>query len=273
MLKKEKVIDEPEFIEICNKYGLNIDSVEIYKGMIIASNKIYDITLFFNEYYNIIGVLPTNKYLKSAKFNADAISFNYRYRFYFLFNNFLKNYTLEDIFDLANRIEIRPTNQGHSAIYFINGIAFKWQGEEKNIYLSMIAYIKFISEEIKILFDREYQYLGIGYTSFNVYTCLTALTTSLENAIKRNEDINFGDLISFSEPFDIIKYDIISLLQTNLGDINLEEIADKLLNILNTPLSEVEKNKKEFAYQEFKDNTDATLPWNQEKSLTRKRNK
>lgn len=259
-MQKELIINDPKFIEISYKYNFDIDSIEIYEDIIYAYNNSNNITIFFNEHYDIVDVVN----LKASKFDIRMALIDYKC--YFLFNNFLKNNTLEDIYNLANRVQIRPTNHGHSAIYIINGIGYKWISSEENPYLEILSYITFISDEIKALFDKRYQYL-IDYYDLNFYENLNILIKGLSKEIKENKNIRICDLESLSNPLDIVKYDIIKLLQSDLSEITLQQIADKLFNILYTPAREVKKIK----IIKFSDNNEDFLPWNQEKPLTRER--
>ena len=265
---KNELKNDINFVQKCNKYGLDFDNFNIYENVIILNSPKKDIFVLLDENYNTIGILN----MKGAVGMLEDYVLEYKEMFNSLnernglfFPYPFQDFTLREIVELSNRID------RHNNDLIING---KLAIEEGNsIYISLLSYIKFLGQQIEQYFLNYYNMMMMGFEYPDIYSYVKSLMNNIEECINLNieqERQPFPtNIIEYlgqnSENIEIYweeLYYIIVLLLKEKGyeiekgfehyleirkidkeNIDLSEIAMKLLKILEVPKVE---NKKTF---------------------------
>lgn len=83
------------------------------------------------------------------------------------FNYPFEGYTLKQLIDLSNRIEIMESTHGHTLCTRVNGDWYDRNDEDYEDEFQMLSYIKFLGEELKQYFLLNYHMQSIGYVKTN----------------------------------------------------------------------------------------------------------
>lgn len=93
-----------------------------------------------------------------------------------------EKYTLKDIVEISNRIDTMEVNHGHSIIFKINGEWF--ENDLKNDYLHLLAYIKFLGEELKQYFLYSYKMKMMQFEVPDPYLYIRRLIKKLNESVE-----------------------------------------------------------------------------------------
>ena len=223
-----------KFRQECSKYGLNWE----YFNVVTCGNNDYVILLnmpnrniyvLLDKNYNTIGVEPFNSHrdynalerFARDKYNAycnftDKMPFGENFGYPF------EKFTLKQIIDLANRIEVMETNHGHSLCIKVNGELYHRNSEKDETYFQLLLYIKFLGEEIKQYFLYRYHMQMLGCEDLDVYTYVRHLIKCLNECI--NSNIN-----KYRRTYS---GNILSYIGQNYGELKFNGILDHVANLL-----------------------------------------
>lgn len=221
-MTKNEIMNDMNFRHQCGKYGLDWGRFEIYDDVILLNAHIAptkDLYVIFDKNYNTIGIefLHSTKgkqYLAWEKNNeyCNITSFGYPF----------ENFTLKQIVDIANRIEISETNHKHSLRTKINGELFNRESNEEADYYQLLSYIKFLGEEIKRYFSLSYQWKALGFDAPDIYDYINHLiyqiNTSINVCIANNK-----------RPWPV---DVLRSIGQNGRDLNLDGLLYDIINLL-----------------------------------------
>lgn len=217
-MTREEIMQDIKFREACGKYGVSWENFEVYDEVIILNtpkeNLYIDTDLKYLEDY------LSHKYYGYFNFTdilADGENFGYPF----------EEYTLKNIIDLANRIEVMETNHGHSLRIRINGEWYKRDEAELEDYFKLVSYIKFLGEEIKQYFLLSYHMQAMGFEVPDVYEYVRIITgklldyvsncTAISNRPIPSEFLKFIGQSSIETDISGILYDALNLLLNEEG--------------------------------------------------------
>ena len=223
-----------KFRQECSKYGLNWE----YFNVVTCGNNDYVILLnmpnrniyvLLDKNYNTIGVEPFNShrdYNAIEKFARDKYNaycnFTDKMPFGENFGYPFEKFTLKDIIDLANKIEVIETNHGHSLNILINGELYYRNSEKNDSYFELLLYIKFLAEEINQFFLYSYHMQMLGYEDLDVYSYIRHLIKNINQCIDSN--IN-----KYRRTYSC---NILSYIGQNYNELKFSGILDHVANLL-----------------------------------------
>lgn len=265
-MTKNALINDMKFRHKCSNYGLDWEDFNIIDDTIVLNTFKDNILVLLDEHYNIIGIYDKNKDIsKVVDIEKRIKEIKELYK-----NTYVKipypfeNLSLKQIVEISNRVYIHEINQGHSSELFVNGEIVN--DGDNNIYVCLLAYIKFIGKQIEDYFKNLYQMKMMGLDYPSVYTYVKGLIDNINKCIIEN--IGKGNR---PFPIDIIKYlgqdvkkisqynhelhKIINLILKENGinseinnykeNTNLTDTSTKLLKILEVSDEEVEQRYQE----------------------------
>ena len=229
-MTREKVINDVKFRQRCMAYGLDWENCIVFDNAILLFTSTNGLYILFDENYNTI-CIEKNENNNIEQFVRDK---------YYEYSNFVgkmpfeegfgypfEKFTLKDIIDLSNKIEIIETNHGHSSCIKINDELYERNFENGEEYFQLLSYIKFLDEEIKLYFLNYYHMVTMGFEVPNIYDYVKALIKKLNNCIDFHLEHNrrpwpsyilSGLGKSYKEfNMDIILFDIANLLMKEKG--------------------------------------------------------
>ncbi len=141
------------FRDACGKYGVSWENFEVYDEVIILNTPKENLYILMDKNYNTISVDRLDYVYPNVK------------KEYYRYTNFTdvlgnrnkfgypcEDFTLKQIIDLANRVEVMETNHGHSLRTQVNGVCYDRETAKNEDYFKLLSYIKFLGEEIKQYF-------------------------------------------------------------------------------------------------------------------------
>lgn len=223
-MTRNEIMNDMAFRQQCGKYGLDWDNFEIYdfEDVILLNTPIKDLYVMFDKNYNTIDIVSgCSTKDKRAIVMKKIYDYNHLTSLYY---PPFRYFTLKQIIDIANRIEIDETNHGNSLRTKINGELFNRQSEEADYY-QLLSYIKFLGEEIKRYFSLSYQLKALGFDAPTIYAYLNNLIDRINNSIKvciaNNQRPRPSDVLKNigqnHREYDVLLYDIIDLLMRDQG--------------------------------------------------------
>lgn len=283
-MTKEELINNMSFRQKCGRYGLDWkeDIIGISKDAILL-NKAGNVVVLFDKNYNTISVesnvelssieeidyYMARKYREYSSFTDDMpFGENFGYPF--------EKYTLKDVVDISNRIETMEVNHGHSIIFKVNG---EWyENDPENDYLQILAYIKFLGEELKQYFLYCYNMQMMEFEVPDPYLYIRRLIKKVDESVEYYTSRRMRpypcDVLNYIGQnhrelnYDGILYCTIDLLMRQKGikiksgfpneleiiknntSNNLSDVANKALEILK--VSDEEVKQREIAPIEIK---------------------
>ena len=172
------------------------------------------------------------------------------------------NLTIEQLMDIANKINIRETNHGRTTMVEIKGNYIDRSNKEFKDYICMVSYIKFIVKEIEVYQESCINLKNKGLEVPTIYQFVNGLITKTEqcinSCINKNKrpwpiDIlsNLNQITKVFE-FNLILYDVIDLLlkeknyctkaesATEIEELDSSYIKKDLSEIVNELLNDLE---------------------------------
>lgn len=201
-MEKQIIMNDMDFRFKCLEYGFDWSKFEIINDVIVLKSPAKNIYVFFDKNYNTIGIYSSLE--DNKEWDIEDIVKLYGE----LYNDIeektpypFQNYSLKQIVDLANRINIYETNHGHSSEMVVNGDLVKAESEEDKIYVGLLTYVKFLGLEIQNYYLNKYQMLALGFEYPDIYSYLNQITTNIGRLI---DDSIVQDKRPF--PTDILRY-------------------------------------------------------------------
>lgn len=232
-MSREEIINDMKFREACDKYGVCWRNCDVYGELIVLSTPITDLFIIMDKNFNTIGVeyidldfedleeYISNKYYGYCNF-TDVLPCgdNLGYPF--------EEFTLKNIIDLSNRVEVRETNQGHSLRIKVNGDWHDKNAEENEDYFKLLSYIKFLGEEIKQYFLLSYHMQAMEFEMPDVYAYVRTLNNKLLEYV-------FNCAAFSKRP---IPSDYLSYIGQNIEKVNIVGISGLLFDAIDLLLTE-----------------------------------
>ena len=244
-MTERDLINDMKFRHKCCDYGLDWEDFNIIDDTIILNTSKDNILVILDEHYNIINIYDKNKEIsKVAPIEKRIKEIKELYE-----NAYVKlpypfeNLSLKQIVELSNRVYIHETNHGHSSNIFVNGELVN--DEVGSIYVSLLAYIKFLGQQIEDYFKNLYQMKMMELDYPFVYTYIKSLIDNINKCI--NENIEKGNR---PFPIDIINYlgqDVKKISQYNH---ELYKIIDLLLKEKDIKINDGFENYKKIEITE-----------------------
>lgn len=162
-----------------------------------------------------------------------------------------QDFSIKQIVDLGERIEVHNTNHGHTFNIILN--EQRVVDEKERCYTSLLCYIKFLSEQMEDYFQNYRQMKILGFPYPDIYTYITRIVSRMKSCIagnlakeKRTNPIDIIDSIGQIHRKEEINeqelYEIIDFIE--LGkDLTTREEANKLKRFI-IPKEEIEKRRK-----------------------------
>ena len=276
---KEEIKKDERFRNKACLYGLDWDNFETFTledgdYVIVSHLPESDIYVLFDKNYNTIDVDRCE--FNDGKSLEKFATINYELAKNFPlgdeFGEFFKDFSLKNIIDLDNRIEVVQCNQGYPACTKVNG---QWiEREDNKDYAQMLSYVKFLGKEIKQYFFYRYHMLKMGFDVPSVYkyiiNLLSKVNEYIDYSVKNNERplpyqvLNHIGQSYNIEEYNTILYDVLDLLLKEKGmkvkvgvdkiesipepdnmKIDFAPLATQLLEILNLTEEDIQKIEKE----------------------------
>ena len=225
---KEKIINDMNFRSKCCQIGLDWEDAEIYGNVILVNSPNKYLYVIFDKYYNIIGVHKIK--FATLHLNKEEIANGY----YELYNTVYKDsnccfsypfqdFSLRQILEIANKIDIDEINHGHSIQLKVNGTIID-ENSNKD-YIGLLSYIKFLSNEIQQYYLDCYKMKMMGFDYPNVYEYVNALIKNIVNCIDKY-------IKSGNRPFPV---DV--LYHLGYSRRKVDEVSDELYKIIDLLLN------------------------------------
>lgn len=273
-MTKEKVLNDYNFRFRCSEYGIDDSDFELCNDVIILNTPKKGLYVLMNKKYDTIGIHETEfsnmhltqreiaeGYMELHDMVDEKLGCILPYPF--------QNLSLRQIVELGSRIEIIPTNHGHSSYLMVNAQCVD-EKTSKN-YFGLLAYIQFLSEQIRLYYLNAYRMKLMGFNYPDIYSYIKAIMNSINNCINNsieNETRPFprdvltylGENQSKIDSHDHHLYRIISLLlkdkgyrikrgtkdytkieETEKNSEDLSLLAHNLLKLLDEPEDEIAK--------------------------------
>lgn len=294
-MNKEEIMNDIKFRQVCNKFGLDWSDFEVFKNLIVLKTPVNNLYVFLDTNYNIVEIEKCTLELNDE--TCEQMSFNYENLIDFIqdgdhiqypFNEF----TLKQINDIANRVNVRENNHGHSSKIEING---QWYKDSKNdFYIELIHYIKFINEEMNLYWENIYPLKVLEFDVPDIYSYLESIIykikTCVINSINNSRRPHPVDIMNYigqnivyqQNPvkYNSLLYSVIDLLmkEENMkavpGTIHeikpissnemippLDSLAEDILKILEISDEQVIENRKEYSDNQCKQKIKSIQEW------------
>lgn len=276
-MDKEKIINDLNFRLVCRDFGVDWKNFEVYDDVIIIDSPKIGIYVLLDKNYNIIGVHKTE--LSTFNLSKSELCLGYselyntinedaRFRLCYPFQNF----SLKQIVDISNRIEIIETNHEHSSEMLVNGELV--DGENDSTYIELLSYIKILGKEIKEYYSNCYQMYMMNFDYPNVIAYINQFIYNIDECINKSISTNerpfpidilrYTARIKFLYDYANPLYGVIDLLMRQKGaqaksgfeyykevepvlesDVDLSIFSSKLIKILEVTDEEVKRNEED----------------------------
>lgn len=276
-MDKEIIINDINFRLACRNYGLDWDNFEIYEDVIIINSPKKSIYVLLDKNYNIIGVHKVKP--ATIHFSKREIARGYnelystlneddRFKLHYPFESF----SLKQIVDISNRVEIIETNHGHSSDIIVNGSLV--DGINDSVYIELLSYIKILGNEIKEYYLNCYHMYIMGFDYPDVFAYINAFMDNIDECINKSINNNerpfpidilrYTGKTKFLDEYGSALYDVIDLLMRQRGvkpksgfehyreieivsksDEDLSNLSGKLIKILEVTDEEVKRNRED----------------------------
>ena len=273
-MNKEKIINDINFRLACRNYGLDWDNFEIYDDVIIINSPKKSIYVLLDKNYNIIGIHKVKP--ETMHFSKREIASGYvelystlneddRFKLHYPFESF----SLKQIVDISNRVEIIETNHGHSSKMLVNDNLV--EGENDDIYIELLSYIKILGNEIKEYYLNCYHMYIMGFDYPDVFAYINAFMDNIDECINKSINNNerpfpidilrYTCKTKFLDEYGSALYDVIDLLMMQKSvkaksgvehyreiesvsecNVDLSNLSSKLIKILEVTDEEVKRN-------------------------------
>lgn len=238
-MTKNEIINDIKFRQRCGAYGLDWSKFNIFnfpnKNYIISvAEPIGNIYVLFDQNYNTICIEKCDwindfedlKNFVEGRYNIYSNLPNV-YAFKKNFGYPFENFSLKQIIDLANRVEIMETNNGHTLSIKVNGEWYDRNSNENQEYFQLLSYVKFLGEQIKSYFIINYHMQAIGFKVPDLYEYVRTLISKLNECVdfylEHNRRPYPSDILSGlgqnyrEKKYDGILYDVVYLLMKDKG--------------------------------------------------------
>lgn len=276
-MDKEIIINDINFRLACRNYGLDWDNFEIYDDVIIINSPKTFIYVLLDKNYNIIGVHKVKP--ATIHFSKREIARGYnelystlneddRFKLHYPFESF----SLKQIVDISNRVEIIETNHGHSSDIIVNGSLV--DGINDSVYIELLSYIKILGNEIKEYYLNCYHMYIMGFDYPDVFAYINAFMDNIDECINKSINNNerpfpidilrYTGKTKFLDEYGSALYDVMDLLMRQRGvkpksgfehyreieivsksDEDLSNLSGKLIKILEVTDEEVKRNRED----------------------------
>lgn len=223
ILTKEKIINDMNFRSKCCEIGLDWEDAEIYENVILVNSPNKYIYVMFDRYYNIIGVHKIE--FATLHLDKEEIAKGYYELYNTVYNDSsccfsypFQSFSLRQMLEIANKIDIDEINHGHSIQLKVNGTIIN-ENSNKD-YIGLLSYIKFLSDEIQQYYLDCYKMKMMGFDYPNVYEYVNALILNIVNCIDKYIE-------SGNRPFPV---DILYHLGYNRRKV--DEVSNELYKII-----------------------------------------
>lgn len=256
-MTKRQIINDVNFRHKCRGYGLDCNNFEIYGDIIVLKSPKKGIFIFLDQNYNIIGVLSnendkTDLLMESITKECSKLYSSIDEKNGICFSYPFQNFSLKQMVELSDRIDIFEVNHGHSSAMMVNKKIVEEEGNQ--VYISLLSYIKFLGEQIKQYWLNLYQMTMMGFDYPDVYTYINTVMANINECVCYHDGKNLptfpGDIIEYlgqggqeSKCPRIVLFDIISLF--HLGndlkedERDISKLSTRLLKLLEIPLEEI----------------------------------
>lgn len=276
-MDKEIIINDINFRVACRNYGLYWENFEVYDDVIIINSPKVGIYVLLDKNYNIIGVHKVKP--ATMHFSKREIVRGYnelystpneddKFKLHYPF----ESYSLKQIVDISDRVEIIGTNNGHSPDMIVNGNLV--EGVNDSTHIGLLSYIKILGNEIKQYYLNSYHMYMMGFDYPDAFAYINAFMDDIDECI--NKSIN-NNKRTF--PIDVLRYtgktkflceygsalyDVIDLLMKQKGmkpksgfehyeeiepvtrsDEDLSSLSSKLIKILEVTDEEVKRIRED----------------------------
>lgn len=227
MLERKNIENHFKYLRTCKKYDLTRGCFYIIGDTVVAHSVYTGVRVIFNEKLDIIGVSSGPKdfsYTTACEFSKTFYD-NYAYKSSTLVYPF-DELSLKNISDIADMVEVREVNHGHSSLTFVNGEL----ASDNFTYdqIRMLSFIKYLDYKIKQYYDIVSELKMLGFQVPDIHTYINRHLSSIDSCITmyaKNENRPFPyDIVSFTgsdikliDEFDHELYHIISLLLAEKG--------------------------------------------------------
>ncbi|MGN1323551.1 MAG: hypothetical protein ACI4VT_06105 [Bacilli bacterium] len=232
-MTKNEIINDIKFRQQCGRYGLDWEKFQIYNDIILLDTPTKSLYVFMDKNYNVFGIEEWDPLIKTFPSFVNGKCYEYLtytsvFEYEDGFNYPFQEYTLKQLIDLSNRIEIMETNHGHTLCTRVNGDWYDRNYGENEDEFQLLSYIKFLGEELKQYFLLNYHMKSIGYMKFNGFELPNAYSY-IRNLISRiNECVDYH-----------LKYgkrprpaDILSSLGQNYRELKMDGILYDVADLL-----------------------------------------
>lgn len=203
-MDKNKIIFDEKFVRRRREYGIHWEDCEIYDNTIIMNSPKNGVYVILDKNYNTIGIHKVE--FATMHLTKEDIAKGYSELYDLVdkesgcyFSYPFENLSLKQIMELSNRVSIRGANNGHSSYSIVNGDMVI--DEEDNEYISLLSYIKFLSDQIEEYFIDSYHMKMLDFNYPNVYEYIRNIMYGIDKCIDTNIKNNERPF-----PNDIIKY-------------------------------------------------------------------
>ena len=276
-MNKEKLINDINFKVACRNYGLYWENFEVYDDVIIINSPKAGIYVLLDKNYNIIGVhkvKPATMHLSKCEiargYNElySTLNEDDKFKLHYPFESF----SLKQIVDISNRVEIIGTNNGRSSDMMVNGNLVNWESDDT--YIGLLSYIKILGNEIKEYYLNSYYMYMMWFDYPDVFTYINAFMDNIDECINKSINDNqrpfpidilrYMGKTKFLDEYGSALYDVIDLLMRQKGvkaksgfehykeiesvsksDEDLSNLSSKLIRILEVTDEEVKRNRED----------------------------
>ena len=255
-MDKVELQNDMKFRYVCSDFATdhwNYD-FELYGNVIKLNSRKKGIYTLIDENYNVIGVYADelslehqtkeeleNTIAKTYEKYSSKVDENGEYILPSVFGGF----SLKDILDLSNRIEILSSNQGHSTSMMINCQEVDRTSEDdfSKVCFYFLAYISFLGNYLKKYFKESFRMKSLGFDYPDVYTYLNNLVSNIEKGIENIDTFPVRDIadsvgetgIDFLDGYSNALYQIIKLYTFNYDNVEIDISPEDFLKILEVP--------------------------------------
>ena len=228
-MTKDDILNNPKFRRNCKKFGLQNGVIDLIDGVIVVTLINNGVRVIFNDKFDVIGIHASSfEYSYGiASDLANMYDKNYRYRcdrFVYPFDEL----SFKNISDIADMVEVREVNHGHSSIVYVNGEeAFKDFSYDQ---IKMLSYIKYLDYKIKEYFEKSKEFVTLGFSMPDLYQYLNKHISKIEHCIM--EYIKYDkrpfpvDVLSFTgsdkELIDDVEHELYHIILLLLNEKGLE---------------------------------------------------
>ncbi len=222
-MDKNVIRDDMAFRKKCVSYGIDWSDFNVYKDIIILNSPKKDIFVLLDDNYNTIGIHKL-EYGKSIEEYAK----NYQNLYNYVDDNYgldlpypFQNFTIKQIVDIADRV----TFDGYKVFVNDKLVIDEIMGKPDNIYISLLAYFKFLGMQIEQYFLNAYQMKMLGFDYPEVHSYVKNIVLNINECINMSIDKK-------TRPFPIDITDYLGLDRNNIDKwkTELHKIIQLLIN-------------------------------------------